>query len=41
MGYVYRDPRRAENQPTVAPEPAPAPSAPTVPVHPKSESAAG
>lgn len=35
MGYVYRDPRRAENQPTVAPEPAPAPSAPKVPVHPK------
>lgn len=36
MGYVYRDPRRAENLPTVAPEPKlPAQSAPTVPVHPK------
>lgn len=35
MGYVYRDPSRAENQLTVAHESAPAPPSPTVPVHPK------
>lgn len=35
MGYVYRDPRRAENQPTVAPEPKPPAPPAEVPVHPK------
>lgn len=35
MGYVYRDPRRAENLPTVAPEPKPSAPPTEVQVHPK------
>lgn len=35
MGYVYRDPRRAENVPTVAPEPKPPAPPAEVQVHPK------
>lgn len=35
MGYVYRDPRRAENLPTVAPEPKPPAPPAEVQVHPK------
>lgn len=35
MGYVYRDPRRAENLPTVASEPKPSAPPAEVQVHPK------